>query len=45
MEGRGNNNQQSVKQYMDPVQAQKVPGKLGVFHANQISMCLDPHLN
>ena len=19
--------------------------KLGVFHANQISMCLDPHLN
>ena len=20
-------------------------GKLGVFHANQISMCLDPHLN
>ena len=25
VEGGGNNNQQSVKQYMDPVQAQKVP--------------------
>ena len=22
-----------------------VGDKLGVFHANQISMCLDPHLN
>ena len=23
----------------------KQTDKLGVFHANQISMCLDPHLN
>ena len=25
--------------------AVNVIDKLGVFHANQISMCLDPHLN
>ena len=31
--------------YLDLYVLRRCIDKLGVFHANQISMCLDPHLN
>ena len=33
------------KELLESMSGCKPNHKLGVFHANQISMCLDPHLN
>ena len=31
--------------WLYPISVANLLSKLGVYHANQISMCLDPHLN